>query len=67
MNMTYITKYYMSKARTQGTYITDDIMSKAHRHGPSVCNDIMSKASGHDLYIYDHVIVMFLDMNIRFD
>ena len=54
----------MSKVSTHGTYITDDIMSKALGQGPSVCNDTMFKASGHDLYIYDHVIVRCLDMDI---
>jgi len=52
LNMSYITKYDISKASTHGTYITDDIMSKAHIHGPSICNDIMSGAGGRDLYIY---------------
>ena len=37
---------------------------KATGHGPSVSNDSMSKASGYDLYIYDHVIVRCLDMDI---
>ena len=64
LDMSYITNYDMSKASTHGTYITDDIMSKALGHGPSVCNDTMFKASGHDLYIYDHVIVRCLDMDI---
>ena len=64
LNMSYITNYNMSKASTHGTYITDDIMSKAFGHGPSVCNDTMFKASGHELYIYDHVIVRCLDMDI---
>ena len=64
LEMSYITNYDMSKASTHGTYITDDIMSKAFGHGPSVCNDTMFKASGHELYIYDHVIVRCLDMDI---
>ena len=64
LDMSYITNYDMSKASTHGTYITDDIMSKAFGHGPSVCNDTMFKASGHELYIYDHVIVRCLDMDI---
>ena len=62
--MGYITNYDMSKAITHGTYITDDIISKAFGHGPSVCNDTMFKVSGHELYIYDHVIVRCLDMDI---
>ena len=66
LNMSYITKYNMSKASTQGTYINIDTMSKAYEHGPMVYNDIMPKASGHDLYIYYHVIVRFLDMNKSF-
>ena len=64
LNMSYITNHNMSKANNQGTYITDDIMSKAFGHGPSVCNDTMFKASGHELYIYDHVRVGCLDMDL---
>ena len=52
LNLSYITKYYMSKASTHSTCISDDILSKAHGHGPSVCDDIMSK---------------FLDMKIKFN
>ena len=47
-----------------GLIIRIDAMMKATGHGPSVSNDTMSKASGHDLYIYDHVTVRCLDMNI---
>ena len=64
LNISYITNYDMSKASTHGTYITDDIISKAFGHGPSICNYTMFKASGHELYIYDHVIVRPLDMDI---
>ena len=39
-------------------------MLKATGHGLSVSNNTMSKASGQDLYIYDHVIVRCLDMDI---
>ena len=39
-------------------------MFKATGHDPGVSNDTMSKASGHELYIYDHVIVRCLDMDI---
>ena len=46
------------------TEVTEDIVNKAFRHGPSVCNDTMFKASGQELYIYDHVIVRCLDMDI---
>ena len=56
----------MSKASTQGTYINIDTMSKAYGRGPMVYNDIMPKASGHDLYIYYHGVVRFLDMNKSF-
>ena len=49
-----------------GFIISIDAMLKATGHGPSVSNDTMSKASGHDLYIYDHVIVRCLDMDITF-
>ena len=62
--MSYITHYDIPKASTHGSYITDDIMSKVSGHGPSVCNDTMFKASGHELYIYDHVRVRCLDMDI---
>ena len=47
-----------------GFIISIDAMLKATGHGPSVSNDTMSKASGHDLYIYYHVIVRCLDMDI---
>ena len=47
-----------------GFIIWIDTMLNATGHGPSVRNDIMSKASGPDLYIYYHVLVRFLDMNI---
>ena len=47
-----------------GFIIGIDAMLKDTGHGPSVSNDTMSKASGHDLYIYDHVIVRCLDMDI---
>ena len=39
-------------------------MFKAPGHDPGVSNDTMFKASGHELYIYDHVIVKCLDMDI---
>ena len=39
-------------------------MLQATGHGPSISNDTMSKASGHDLYIYDHIKVRCLDIDI---
>ena len=64
LDMSYSTNYDMSKASTHSTYTTDYIQSKAFGLGPSVCNDTMFKASGHELYIYDYVIVRYLDMDI---
>ena len=62
--MSFITNYNMTKASDHGTYITDDIMSKAFGKSPSFFNDTMSKSSGDDLYLYDHVIVRCLDMDL---
>ena len=65
----HVFKYYefmnMAKASEHGTYINDDIMSNSYGHVPIVYIDIMSKASEHDLYIYGHVIVRCLGMDIQ--